>query len=449
VNKSAGPRKPFFVKLFPENQSNFNPAFSKKVLDILKLYFKIANMYIKRLLEYTLKEAIETFPAIFIGGPRRSGKTTLVKKFLKNYNYVLLDEIDTRSLAIEDPRGFLEKYPPPVIIDEIQNAPLLLSYIKARIENDKKPGQWVLTGSQQWALMKGISETLAGRIAILHLYPFSLEEVQKNTRANLDKADSFITNLIKTKKTPTKSVPLGKWILRGSYPEVILNKRLSGKLWFSSYMQTYVDRDVRGFIKQSNLHDFERFVKLLSARTAQELNYSTLSRDIGVSVPTIKSWLTILEASGLIFFLMPYYKNFGKRLIKSPKCYFMDTGLVSYLVGLQDEAHALQGPMAGALFETACISQFYKRFSAFSDPCSLYYYRSTDGLEVDLLVETGKSIYPIEVKLSSTIEYSHASSLIKWLGISDIKNTNGIIISTSKKLGTAGKNVMNCHYSLI
>lgn len=409
----------------------------------------MSNMYITRLLERTLKEAVESFPAVFIGGPRRSGKTTLVKKFLKKYNYVLLDEIDTRSLAIEDPGGFLEKYPPPVVIDEIQNAPGLLSHIKARIDNEKKPGDWVLTGSQQWALMKGISETLAGRIAILHLYPFSLEEVQKNTRAGLDKADSFITNLIKIDKTPAKSIPLGKWILRGGYPEVILNKKMSAKLWFSSYMQTYVDRDVRGFIKQSNLHDFERFVKLLAARTAQELNCSTLSRDIGVSVPTIKSWLTILEASGLIFFLMPYYKNFGKRLIKSPKCYFMDTGLVSYLVGLQDETHALEGPMAGALFETACISQFYKRFSAFNDPCSLYYYRSTDGLEVDLLVETGKSIYPIEVKLSSTIDYNRVEPLLKWFGISRIKNTHGVIISTSKKLGRIGKNVINCHYSLI
>jgi hypothetical protein len=406
-------------------------------------------MYIKRLLENTLKEAVESFPAVFIGGSRRSGKTTLAKTFLKGYNYVLLDEIDTRSLAIEDPRGFLEKYEPPIIIDEIQNAPDLLSHIKARIENSKKKGQWILTGSQQWALMKGISETLAGRIAILHLFPFSLEEVQKTTRPALNEAGAFLANLIRARKIPSKVIPLGKWILRGGYPEVVLNKRISCKLWFSSYLQTYVDRDVRSYIKQLNLHDFERFVKLLAARTAQELNCSTLSRDIGVSVPTIKSWLTILEASGLIFFLMPYYKNFGKRIIKAPKCYFMDTGIVSYLVGLQDETHALEGPMAGALFETACVSQFYKRFSAFSDPCSLYYYRSTDGLEVDLLVETGKAIYPVEIKLSSTIDYERIRPLVKWLEISHVKCDKGLIISTSKELGTIGKNVVNCHYSLI
>lgn len=406
-------------------------------------------MYIKRLIEKTLKEAIRTFPAVFVGGPRRSGKTTLSKSFLKGYNYVLLDEIDVRSLAIEDPRGFLEKYPPPVIIDEIQNAPGLLSYIKANIEHNKNPGQWVLTGSQQWTLMKGISETLAGRIAILHLFPFSLEEVQKTARFNLSEASGFINDLIHAKRLPAKAVPLGRLILDGGYPEVALNRRMSRKLWFSSYLQTYIDRDIRGYLKQSNLHDFERFVKFLASRTAQELNCSTLSRDVGVSVPTIKSWLTLLEASGLIFFLMPYHKNFGKRLIKAPKCYFIDTGLVTYLVGLQDEAHALEGPMGGALFETACVSQFYKRFSAFADPCSLYYYRSTDGLEVDLLVETGKTIFPIEMKLSSTIDYGRVSSLIKWLEISRSKDTPGLVISTSKQLGGIGKNVVNCHYSLI
>ncbi|MBI3601844.1 MAG: ATP-binding protein [Candidatus Omnitrophica bacterium] len=406
-------------------------------------------MYTTRLLEKTLKEAVQSFPVVFIGGPRRSGKTTLSQTFLKGYRYVLLDEMDVRSLAIEDPRGFLEKYPPPVIIDEIQNAPHLLSHIKARMEVNKKPGQWILTGSQQWALMKGISETLAGRIAILHLYPFSIEEIQKTRRVHLNEAGGFVKSLMQAKKIPDKMIPLGRWILQGGYPEVVLNKKASRKLWFSSYLQTYVDRDVRGLIKQSNLHDFERFVKLLAARTAQELNCSTLSRDIGVSVPTIKSWITLLETSGLIFLLMPYHRNFGKRIIKAPKCYFMDTGLAAYLVGLQDEEHTLQGPMAGALFETACVAQFYKRFTALVDPCSLYYYRSMDGLEVDLLIETGKTIYPIEMKLSSTIDYGRTASLMKWLEISKIKDGRGLIISASRELGSVGKNVANCHYSLI
>jgi len=406
-------------------------------------------MYITRLLEKTLGDAVGSFPAVFIGGPRRSGKTTLSRTFLTDYNYVLLDEGDVRSLAIEDPRGFLEKYPPPVILDEIQNAPNLLPYIKARIEENKKPGQWVITGSQQWALMKGISETLAGRIAILHLYPFSLEEEQKMPRLHLGTAEAFVHELMRPKKVPAKSVPLGRWLLEGGYPEVVLNAKVSRKLWFSSYLQTYIDRDVRGLIKQSNLHDFERFIHLLAARTAQELNCSTLSRDIGVSVPTVKSWLTLLEASGLVFLLMPYHKNFGKRIIKSPKCYFMDTGLACYLTGLQAQDHVLQGPMAGPLFETACVSQFYKRFSALVDPCSLYYYRSADGLEVDLLIAAGKKVYPVEMKLSSTIDYGKTKSLVKWLEIARIKDVHGLIISSSKQMGLVGNNVANCHYSLV
>lgn len=406
-------------------------------------------MYIHRMLEKTLKDAAGSFPAVFIGGPRRSGKTTLSRAFLKKHNYVLLDEMDVRSLAIEDPRAFLEKYPPPVIIDEIQNAPGLLPYIKAAIERDKKPGQWILTGSQQWTLMKGISETLAGRVAILHLFPFSLEEMQDTARLNLSRADDFVNNLFSARELPDKIIPHGRWIIQGGYPEVALNRKMSGRIWFSSYMQTYIDRDVRGHIKQSNLHDFERFVRLLASRAAQELNCSTLSRDIGISVPAIKSWLTLLEASGLIFFLMPYHRNFGKRLIKAPKCYFIDTGLVSYLVGLQDENHALQGPMAGALFENACVGQFYKRFLAFADPCCLYYYRSSDGLEVDLLIETGKSVYPVEIKLSSTIDCGRLGALAKWLEISGRKDIRGLVVSTSKELGVVGKNIVNCHYSLI
>src|SRR3989344_8153475 len=218
-------------------------------------------MYVRRLLEKSLKEAIKSFPAVFIGGPRRSGKTTLTKTFLKGYNYVLLDEADVRSLAIEDPRGFLEKYPPPVIIDEIQNAPDLLPYIKARIEKNKKPGQWIITGSQQWTLMKGISETLAGRIAILHLHPLSLDEIQNTSRPYLSTAEAFDNDLMKAKKVPARSVPLGLWLLEGVYPEVVLNKKVSRNLWFSSYLQTYIDRDIRGLIKQSNLHDFERFIR--------------------------------------------------------------------------------------------------------------------------------------------------------------------------------------------
>lgn len=407
-------------------------------------------MYIQRLLEKTLKKALKTFPAVFIGGPRQSGKTTLAKKVLgSTHNYVSLDALDVRSFAIEDPRGFLEYNRSPLILDEIQNAPQLLSYIKAQIDKNRKPGNWVLTGSQQWSLMKGISETLAGRVAVLHLHPFSLDEINRNLRPKLSDAALFIESLKKQRKIFKNSVSCGRWLLEGGYPEVSLNRKVSKKLWFASYIQTYIDRDVRGNIKTANLNDFERFLRLLASRTGQELNCSIIARKVGITVPTVKSWISLLETSSLIYLLPPYHRNFGKRIIKSPKCYFMDTGLICYLVGLQDEDHLLQGPMAGALFETACVTQFIKRFSALVDPCSIFFYRSTDGLEVDLLIEIGGSIFPIEIKLSATIHHQHANSLKKWLDLSGRISDSGLIISTSKQVGPVSRNIVNCHYSLI
>jgi predicted AAA+ superfamily ATPase len=407
-------------------------------------------MYINRAIEITLKNAIKTFPSVLITGPRQAGKTTLVKRLLGDrYSYVSLDELDVRSFAIEDPRSFLERYKAPLIIDEIQNAPQLLSYIKARIDENRKPGQWILTGSQAFPMMRNVSESLAGRVAVLTLYTFSLSEMNKNLRSGLTDAGSFINSLFDAGTIFGKSLSEGKWLLHGGYPEIFVNKKIVKKLWFSSYVQTYIDRDVRGNIKTANLNEFERFLRLLAARTSQELNYSTLSREIGVTVPTIKSWVSFLEASSIVYLLYPYHKNFGNRVIKSPKCYFMDTGLVSYLVGLQDEDHLLQGPMAGALFETACVTQFIRRFSALLDPCALYFWRSVDGLEVDLLVETSKGIFPVEIKLSATISTHHISPLKSWLSLQGNSARKGLIVSRSKQLGLVGKDIYNCHFSLL
>ena len=410
----------------------------------------MVKMYIRRLLEKTLKDALKTFPVIFITGPRQSGKTTLVKKILgTKYHYVSLDELDIRSFAADDPKGFLQRYKNPLIIDEVQNVPHLLSYIKAKVDDDRKAGQWVLTGSQQFSLMGNIGESLAGRVAVLTVYPFSLDEMNKNLRPALVGASAFIDHLTKSTVLPKNSLLQGEWLLHGGYPELFVNKNISRRLWFSSYVQTYLDRDVRGNIKTANLSEFERFLKLLAARTGQELNYSVLSREIGVTVPTIKSWISFLEASSVIYLLYPYYKNFGKRVIKSPKCYFVDTGLAAYLVGLYSEEHLLQGPMAGQLFETACVTQFVKRFSAQMDSCSLYFWRSVDGFEVDLLVETADTIFPVEFKLSATISSRHLSSLSAWLELPDNTAKHGLVISCSERMGLVRQNISNCHFSLL
>ena len=407
-------------------------------------------MYVPRLIEKTLKDALKTFPVIFITGPRQSGKTTLVREALgANYNYVSLDELDIRSFATDDPRGFLQRYQNPVIIDEAQNAPQLLSYIKSMVDNDRKSGQWILTGSQQFPLMRNISESLAGRVAVLTLYPFSLDEMNKNLRPRLSDASAFIKHLTKLNPLPKKALSQGTWLLQGGYPELFVNKKISRRLWFSSYVQTYLDRDVRGNIKTANLNEFERFLKLLASRTSQELNYSIMSRQIGVTVPTVKSWISFLEASSIVFLLYPFHKNFGKRIIKSPKCYFMDTGLAAYLVGLQSEDHLLQGPMAGALFETACVTQFVKRFTALTDSCSLYFWRSVDAFEVDLLIETADTVFPIEFKLSSTISSQHLSSLKAWLDLPHNTAKKGLIISCSERMGLVSQNISSCHFSLI
>lgn len=406
-------------------------------------------MYTKRNLESTLVQASKTFPALFVGGPRRAGKTTLVKHLFKGYKYVLLDEMDIRSNASQDPRGFLEEHSSPVIIDEIQNVPELFSYIKARIDKESKPAQWILTGSQQWALMKGISESLAGRIAILHLYPFGIDETLRAANQGVKGMRGYIADLKKAASIKSNKISAGDWILKGGYPESLFSNKDTRKLWFKSYVQTYLDKDIRGNIKESNLRDFERFVQLIAARTAQQINTAELSRELGVSLPTIKQWLTLLEASGLIFFLMPYHHNFGKRVMKTPRCYFMDTGLACYLVGLQEAEHALKGPMGGALFETACVSQIFKRLSVWGDEKYLYFFRSTDGVEVDILLESGNNLYPLEIKLSSTIVSSKVKNISRWFNLTGKVRASSFVVSTSQNIGNVAEGIKNIHFSLL
>jgi predicted AAA+ superfamily ATPase len=399
-------------------------------------------MYHPRCLGSLLQSALESFPAILLSGARQTGKTTLLRHLLKKtHRYVLLDEPDKAAFAFEDPKGFLEAYPPPVIIDEIQNVPSLLKSIKARIEENPSRGQWVMTGSQQFSLMKNVSESLAGRGAVLNLHPFSLREITLSP-CHSDFSLYLHSLFEQTKENIQSSFSVGEWLLNGGYPALFADKAPSRNLWFSSYVKTYLERDVRGNIREAHLYDFQRFFRYMAARTGQELNLAAASRELGISIPTVKSWLSLLEAGSLVILLPPYHAHFGKRIIKSPKLYFMDTGLVCYLVGLQTASHLLQSPMAGALFETAVVSNFKKILDTSGTVDCLYFWRAVSGVEVDLLIDMGGDLFPIEIKLSSTITPRHYSNLTAWRNLSSSKK-NALVVSTSKEKGLIGSGVFH------
>jgi len=383
-----------------------------------------------RALARTILKALKSFPAIVVTGPRQSGKTTLLKMlFSKTHRFVTLEDPDIRIRAREDPLHFLEQYRPPVIIDKIQYVPELLSYIKTRIDQNRKPGQWLFTGSQNFVLMQGISQSLAGRAAVLSLLPFSFSErIGQGERAK--GIDDWLKGLNPYQKCEDK-VTLSEWILRGSYPEIASKKSVDRQLWCGSYISTYLERDVRNLAQIGDLSQFERFLRLCAIRTGQLLNLSELAKEIGMSVPTVKRWLSILETGYQVYLLFPYYKSLGKRLVKSPKLYFNDTALASYLLGLHNRETLLGSTSFGNLFETMIVTDFLKRFLHFGQMPSMYYLRTRDGLEVDLVIELGQKLHLFEIKSAMTILPKHAASLLRIA--SDLKSSikTSAIISTS------------------
>ena len=370
----------------------------------------MTKKYIERSLEPVLKRAVQEFPVVILTGPRQSGKTTLLKHlFSKHYAYVSLEPPDIRAAAVEDPRGFLAMYPPPCIMDEVQYAPDLLPYIKEQVDSHRSDsGQYVLTGSQNLLLMEKVTESLAGRAAVLRLLPLSGREMRGAPQAQFPWEDVG-------KRPPREKLSydkLWKTFLRGTYPELVANPSKTADLWYASYVQTYLERDVRSLRQVGDLTTFQTFLRAIAARSGGLLKLTEVSRDIGVAVNTAKAWLSILEATYQVIILRPYFANIGKRLVKNPKLYFTDVGMLCYLTGLRDPAHAAAGPLGGAIFETAVLTEIVKTYLHRGEEPRIYFWRTSTGTEVDILVEVDGHIVPIEVKLSATPRPTMAKGIL-------------------------------------
>ena len=406
--------------------------------------------YIDRSLEKTLKRAVSEFPAVVLTGPRQSGKTTILKNmFGSKYGYVSLETPDVRHAATSDPRTFLETYQPPVIFDEIQYAPDLLMYIKEHIDaNREKTGQFLLTGSQNLLLSEKISESLAGRSAILRLLPLSFREAAGNPNAPLCWESKKRYN--KEETCPELSGnKIWNLFLRGNFPELVASPKRDTALWHGSYVQTYIERDIRSVKQIGNLTLFQSFLKMLAARSGQLLNLTDLGRDIGVTLNTAKTWLSVLEATYQVFVLRPYFTNIGKRLVKTPKVYFTDVGTLCYLAGLKDPDHAAAGPMCGAIMETAVLSEILKTFIHRGEQPQLYFWRTSKGNEVDIIIETERKLIPIEVKTSGTPNQNMAKGILSFQKDLGDKSMKGYVIHPGKTRLPLAKTVEALPFALM
>jgi len=366
-------------------------------------------------------------------GPRQSGKTTLLKHLSENgRKYVTLDDPNNRLCAKTEPSAFLERYSPPVLIDEIQYAPDIMPYIKMYVDEHKTNGDFWLTGSQQFHLMKNVSESLAGRVAILDLQGFSQSEKAKD-----DKRPAFLPDIpLKTKNEVFSAREIFDVIVRGSFPQLFDGTHSA--MFYSAYVRTYIERDVREIINISNEHAFLKFLKVMAARTGQILNYNDVSHEIEVSLNTVKSWVSVLETSGLIYLLQPFFRNMTKRAIKTPKIYFLDTGLCCYLTGILDGKMAMNHYRSGALFETYVVSEVLKSYWHNGERPFIYYYRDTLGKEIDLILEKNGKLWPVEIKQTST----PSPKMIQNFDVIDIKDRGcGALVCTANKLISMGNNI--------
>jgi predicted AAA+ superfamily ATPase len=351
---------------------------------------------IERIAKIKLVQLAKTFKAVAVIGPRQSGKTTLVKTTFPNKKYISLENPDDRNFALEDPKGFLQNIPNGAILDEIQRVPQLFSYLQEILDNTTKKGLFILTGSNNFLLQENISQTLAGRISYLTLLPFSVSELKKTNTIN------FSDN---------------EWLLNGFYPP-IYDQEIKPTDWYPNYIRTYIERDVRQIKNINDLGVFEKFIKILAGRTGQELNLNSICVEVGVDTKTIKSWIGILESSFVIYLLKSHHKNFNKTIVKRPKIYFYDVGLVCSLLGIKKISHLENNPFRGAIFETMVVSELIKQYTNKGIAPPLYYWRDKTGHEIDIIIDDYDSLVPVEIKSGQTITSNWFKNLKYWTNLS-------------------------------
>lgn len=369
---------------------------------------------IKRKIQQELAKLAQEYKVVTITGPRQSGKTTLARMQFPDYNYVNLEEPETRQLAERDAKEFLKRYSTPIIIDEIQRLPMLLSYIQVECDKSSAKGQYILTGSHQPALKAEIAQSLAGRTAILQLLPLSIEEL---TEAGIQ-------------------LDRDEYLFKGFMPQ-LYEENIDITRFYRNYYMTYVERDARQLVNIRNFSSFEVFIKLLAGRVGQLVNLNSLAGDVGVSSSTLGEWLSILEASYIVFRLPPYFENFGKRLIKTPKLYFTEVGLAAYLLDLENPGMVTRDPLMGNLFENMVIVEALKaRYNAGKD-AGLYFFRDSNGLEIDLLQSANRKLYPMEIKAARTYNSDFAVNIRKFEKLND-KTAGGSVIYSGDNVQKIG-----------
>lgn len=356
---------------------------------------------ITRIAAKKLIDLAEKFKAVAVTGARQAGKTTLVKEVFRIKPYVSLENPDMRSFAIEDPRGFLSGYPEGAILDEIQRTPDLFSYLQEVLDNSNQKGLFILTGSNNFLLQQSISQTLAGRLGTLNLLPFSLEELHNGNM--LPKDDDEL-------------------MIKGFYPPVY-DQEIPPEDWCPNYVKTYIEKDVRQIKNITDLLVFERFIRLLAGRSGQELNNSALALETGVDVKTVQSWISILESSFIVYLLKPHHKNFKKTLVKRPKLYFYDTSLVCYLLRIRSISQLESHPLRGAIFEGMVVTELVKKRTNAGLDVNLFYWRDKTGHEVDVIIDDGHSLVPVEIKSGKTIGEHFFRNLNFWIRLSGEKKS--------------------------